>query len=54
MADIRTRCPGLPVTEQQKTYVVFVTTDVKRDTGGGDAHLAGELHRRLCTRRSSG
>lgn len=32
MADIRTALASLPVPEQQKVYVVFISTDVRHDT----------------------
>jgi protein SCO1 len=32
MADIHTALSGLPVAEQQRVYVVFVSTDVRHDT----------------------
>jgi protein SCO1/2 len=48
MADIRTALARLPLTEQQKVYVVFVSTDVRHDTAAVVhtwlGHFTGGVH----------
>jgi protein SCO1 len=43
MADIRTALASLPLTEQQKVYVVFVSTDVRHDTAAAVRTWLGQF-----------